>query len=175
MAYQEEAIAMLQEYCRMKRHSGAMPARLRTPPARYALQWLVRVVMLVVLSWCTWVVVVASGLPGAYPFRSPFEEFQYPFGTVVAFLGLMISEMIAVDMLLPWKSPKRIWRRAAIAAVALWPVASGPLCCVSEAPPYVSYHNLWLAFLDILLFLLALGSAIGAIARAAAQGLQRRT
>lgn len=122
--------------------------------------------MLPIVAWCTWRLVIASGLRGAYyPHSLILDDFHYPFASVATSLAIMVAEGFGIDVFLDRGSPSRVWRRASVGAVAMLPISWFAFIGSMHAPPYVFYHEVWLIFLNLLLIILACASATGAMVR----------
>ncbi len=103
---------------------------------------------------------VASGHRGAY-YRPPLAagEFQYPLAAALFSVFLIAIEVALADRLLTRRSPRRLWHRALLGAlVLLLPVSNWALRPFMHAPPYMDFHLLWLASLNVLFALLAIAS-----------------
>ena len=68
--------------------------------------------MLPVATWCTWRLVIASGLRGAYyPHSLILDDFHYPLSSVATSLAMMVAEIVDIDVLLNRGNPSSVWCR----------------------------------------------------------------
>jgi hypothetical protein len=125
-------------------------------PSYAVRRWVIRLVPVPVLAWCSWCIVVASGDRGAYyPHSLILADFHYPVGSVIVSLGLIAAEAFLVDRLLHRRGPPRLWPRTLILAICMLPISWCALLGSMHAPPYLSYHEAWLVFLNAFLLFVA--------------------
>lgn len=120
-------------------------------------RWIVRTVPLVILAWCFWSIIVASGHRGAYyPYSRIHDDFHCPVGSVVVSLALITGEAFLADWLLFHRGRPRLWRRALPMAACMLPISWNAFLGSMHAPPYVFYHEVWLVLFNAFLALLAI-------------------